>query len=160
MEYTFNGKGEFVLVQANKGKELLNIQGRFEQVPDNIYGEVRATQLTSVVGESPYQKIKIKVEIFFVAQDNSSSIIEVKIRPSHAQWRYRLDVLADGKRIYFDRPALKTQHFKGVTVYTPTHVIDQSEVIIMFPSGAGVEIVEEKGFMATRVYLPWTFLVS
>lgn len=51
VEYTFNGKGEFILVQANKGKELLNIQGRFEQVPENIYGEVRATQLTSIVGE-------------------------------------------------------------------------------------------------------------
>lgn len=48
-----------------------------------------------------------------LAQDNSSVVIEVKIRPSHAQWRYRLDVLADGKRVYFDRPALKMQHFKG-----------------------------------------------
>lgn len=104
-----------MLVQANKGKELLNIQGRFEQVPDNIYGEVRATQLTSVVGQFfvPIKK-KSRVKLFFsVAQDNSSSVIEVKIRPSHGQWRYRLDVLADGKRIYFDRPALKTQHFKG-----------------------------------------------
>jgi len=38
-------------VQANKGKDMLNIQGRFEQVPDNVYGEVFATQLTSIVGK-------------------------------------------------------------------------------------------------------------
>jgi len=50
--------------------------------------------------------------------------------------------------------------FAGVTVYTPTYTIDQSEVIVMFPSGAGVEVVERKGYMAARVYLPWTFVVS
>ena len=48
------------------------------------------------------------------AQDNSSSVIEVRLRPSEAQWRYRLDVLADGKKIYFDRPSLKVQHFPGI----------------------------------------------
>ena len=51
MEYTFNGKGEFVLVQANTGRNKLNVQGRFEQVPENIYGEVKATMLTAVVGK-------------------------------------------------------------------------------------------------------------
>lgn len=141
LEYTFNGKGEFVLVQANEGKARLNIHARFEQVSDNIYGEVRATQLTAIA-----------------AQDNSSTVIEVRLRPKAAQWRYRLDVLADGRKVYFDRPSLKVQHFPGVTVYTPTYILNQSEVIIMFPSGAGVEVIENKGFMATRVYLPWNFV--
>ncbi|KAK6626128.1 hypothetical protein RUM43_006433 [Polyplax serrata] len=140
MEYTFNGKGEFVLVQANTGRNKLNVQGRFEQVPENFYGEVRATMLTAVA-----------------AQDNSSAVIEVRLRPREAQWRYRLDVLADGKKIYFDRPSLKVQHFPGVTVYTPTYILNQSEVIIMFPSGAGVEVIENKGYLSSRVYLPWSF---
>ena len=49
---------------------------------------------------------------------------------------------------------------QGVTVYTPSKVLNQSHVIMMFQSGAGVEVIENKGYMATRVYLPWTFIVS
>lgn len=29
----------------------------------------------------------------------------------------------------------------------------------MFQSGAGLEVLENKGFMTTRVYLPWQFIV-
>ena len=47
----------------------------------------------------------------------------------------------------------------GVTVYMPTYILNQSEIIMMFESGAGVEIVENQGFMTARVYLPWTFMV-
>lgn len=50
--------------------------------------------------------------------------------------------------------------FLGVTVYTPTYILNQSEVIVMFDSGAGLEVVENKGYMTGRVYLPWTFIVS
>jgi len=96
LEYTFNGKGEFVLVHVDSEKFKFDVQGRFEQLPDNIYGPVRATTLTSVV-----------------SRDNTSTVIEVRLRPRVAQWRYRLDVFADGKRVYFDRPALKVQHFHG-----------------------------------------------
>jgi hypothetical protein len=41
----------------------------------------------------------------------------------------------------------------------PTYILNQSEIIMMFESGAGVEVVENEGFMTTRVYLPWTFMV-
>lgn len=118
MEYTFNGKGEFVLVHADSNKHKLDIQGRFEQVDRNIYGPVMATQLTSVAG-MVFNWIFFPINCKFsdksnlLARDNVSTIIEVKLRPKHAQWRYRLDVLADGKRIYFDRSALKLQHFRG-----------------------------------------------
>lgn len=40
------------------------------------------------------------------------------------------------------------------------YILNQSEIVIMFPSGAGIEIVENKGFMSARVYLPWNFMVS
>ncbi|XP_066998795.2 protein mesh isoform X2 [Anabrus simplex] len=140
-EYTFNGKGEFVLLHADTAKAKLDVQARFEQVPENRYGKVPATLLTAIA-----------------ARGNMSSTIEVRLRPSHAQWRYRLDVIADNKRVYFDRPSLKIQHFRGVTVYTPTYILDQSQVVIMFQSGAGVEVVENKGYMTARVYLPWSFI--
>ncbi|XP_031341767.1 protein mesh isoform X1 [Photinus pyralis] len=139
--YTFNGKGEFVLVRSNTIQNRLDIQARFEQMNMNAYGEVKATQMTSVV-----------------ARGNLSTIVEVRMRPQEAQWRYRLDVFADGRRIYFDRPSIKFQHFPGVTVYTPTYILNQSEVLVMFDSGAGIEVVENKGYMTTRVYLPWTYI--
>jgi len=47
----------------------------------------------------------------------------------------------------------------GVTVYTPTQIQNQSHVIAMFESGAGVEVIENRGHMTARVYLPMTFLV-
>lgn len=50
--------------------------------------------------------------------------------------------------------------FSGVTIYTPTYVLNQSEVVIMFDNGAGVEVVDNQGFMTARVYLPWSFIVS
>ncbi|KAJ9599568.1 hypothetical protein L9F63_009966 [Diploptera punctata] len=141
LEYTFNGKGEFVLLRADSEKQKIDVQGRFEQLPDNRYGEVRATQLTAVA-----------------ARENTSAIIEVRLRPKDAQWRYHLDVFSDGRRIYFDRPSKRIQHFPGVTVYMPSYILNQSQIVIMFESGAGVEVVENEGFMTTRVYLPWSFM--
>ncbi|XP_035785156.1 protein mesh-like isoform X2 [Anopheles albimanus] len=141
LQYTFNGMGEFVLLRGNNGRERIDVQGRFEQVARNLHGPVMATQLTSVV-----------------ARGNTSTIIEVRLRPREAQWRYRLDVFADQRRIYFDRQSLKFQHFHGVTVYTPTYILNQSEVVIMFSSGVGVEVVENNGFMTARVYTPWSFI--
>lgn len=98
--------------------------------------------------------------MFISARGNNSATIEVRIRPPISQWRYRLDVFADGKRIYFDRSSLKFQHFPGVVVYTPTYILNQSEIVIMFDTGAGVEVVENQGFMTARVYLPWTYIVN
>ena len=51
-------------------------------------------------------------------------------------------------------------NFLGVTVYMPTYILNQSEIVIMFESGAGVEVVENQGFMTTRVYLPSAYIVS
>lgn len=45
-------------------------------------------------------------------------------------------------------------------MYTPTSIQNQSHVIAMFESGAGVEVIENKGHMTARVYLPMTFLVK
>ena len=46
-----------------------------------------------------------------------------------------------------------------MTVYTPTSIINQSHVIVMFASGAGVEVVENNRHMTARVYLPLSFMV-
>jgi hypothetical protein len=142
MDYTFNGKGEFVLVRANTDRKKLDVQGRFEQLLNNEYGmEVRATVLTAIA-----------------ARDNNSVPVEIRVRPRDAQWRYKLDIIVDKHRVFFDRYPQKIQYFPGVTVYTPTYVQNQSHVIVMFESGAGVEVMENRGHLACRVYLPMTFL--
>ena len=45
-------------------------------------------------------------------------------------------------------------------VYTPTATLNQSSVVVMFQSGACVEVVENNRHMSARVYLPITFMVS
>ncbi|CAL8070989.1 unnamed protein product [Orchesella dallaii] len=140
--YTFNGRGEFVLVRSNTDRHKLDVQGRFEQIPDSlITGEVRATVLTAIAAKS-----------------NESVTVEVRMRPRDAQWRYKLDVIVDNRRVFFDRFPQKVQTFSGVTVYTPTAIQNQSHVIAMFESGAGIEVIENRGHMTARVYLPRTYL--
>lgn len=51
MTYTFNGKGEFVLVRADTVRHRFDAQARFEAVPNNVYGTSRATVLTAVAGK-------------------------------------------------------------------------------------------------------------
>ncbi|KAK2720563.1 hypothetical protein QYM36_004442 [Artemia franciscana] len=141
LTYTFNGKGEYVLVRSDDERHKIDIQGRFEAVEENMYGSARATVLTAVA-----------------AKENSSVPVEVRIRQPYAQWRYRLDVIVDYQPVYFDSHNRRVQNFKGVTVYTPANILNQSHVIIMFSSGAGVEIVENQRHMSARVYLPITFV--
>ncbi|KAK2579800.1 hypothetical protein KPH14_008682 [Odynerus spinipes] len=141
LPYTFNGMGEFVLLRVNYIKDKLDVQARFEQVDRNFYGPVNATKLTAIA-----------------VRGNNSATIEIRLRPKHAQWRYRLDVFADKRRVYFDRPSLKFQHFPGVIVYTPTYILNQSEVIVMLDTGVGVEVIENEGFLTARAYIPWSYM--
>lgn len=47
------------------------------------------------------------------AQENTSVVVEVRIRPPYAQWRYRLDVIVDQRYVYFDTFSRHIQNFKG-----------------------------------------------
>merc|ERR1740128_1291654 len=141
MTYTFNGRGEFVLLRADSQRHKIDVQGRFEAIPNNVYGTSRATVLTAIA-----------------AQENTSVVVEVRLRAPYAQWRYRLDVLVDQRPIFFDTFSRHVQNFRGVTVYTPTQVLNQSHVVIMFQSGAGVEVVENNRHLTARVYLPITYM--
>jgi hypothetical protein len=65
MTYTFNGKGEFVLVRADTVRHKLDIQARFEAIPNNIYGTARATVLTAVAGKQIQTHTKNKIHLKF-----------------------------------------------------------------------------------------------
>ncbi|XP_068250957.1 protein mesh isoform X1 [Palaemon carinicauda] len=140
LTYTFNGKGEFVLVRVDSNRHVLDIQGRFEQIDKNYLGEIKGSMLTAIA-----------------ARDNISSIVEVRRRPSDAIWRYHLDVIVDGERVYFDRYSQKIQQFRECVVYTPSNILNQSHVVVMFSSGAGIEVMENKGYLGGRIYLPLSF---
>lgn len=140
LPYTFNGKGEFVLVRVDSVRHKLDVQGRFEQISPNYLQEAKGSMLTAVA-----------------ARDNISAVVEVKARPIDAIWRYHLDVIVDGQRVYFDRYSQKIQQFRECVVYTPSNILNQSHVVIMFASGAGVEVMENRGFLGTRIYLPLSF---
>lgn len=144
LEYTFNGVGEFVLLKSTekqKTKDSVEIQGRFEQMPRSLSGEVKSSFLSSVV-----------------VKGNNSMVIEVRLR-SKQSTKLRLDVFINGKRTYFDKPSMTQQFFKGVVVYTPVDIMNQSTVIVMLESGIGLELKEKLGIMSLLVYLPWNFIV-
>lgn len=144
LEYTFNGLGEYVLARVNDRLHQIDIQARFQQVVDE--------QLARRMPASEMKAVAMK--------ENTSSIVEVQLRNIEARWRYRLDVLVDHNRIYFDRPHQKNQAFRGVTVYVPGNIHNQSMVVVQFPSGAGVVVTEGNGHMAATILLPRSFMNS
>ncbi|CAL8149111.1 unnamed protein product [Orchesella dallaii] len=83
---------------SNTDRHKLDVQGRFEQLPDSVItGEVKATRLTAIAAKS-----------------NESVTVEVRMRPRDAQWRYKLDVIVDNHRVFFDRFPPKIQTFPGL----------------------------------------------
>ncbi|KAK7080924.1 hypothetical protein SK128_016330 [Halocaridina rubra] len=140
LQYSFNGKGEYVLTRVDSIRHKLDIQGRFEQIDKNYLGESKGSMLTAIA-----------------ARDNVSSVVEIRRRPTDAIWRYHLDVIVDGERVYFDRYSQKIQQFRECVVYTPSNILNQSHVIVMFSSGVGVEVMENRGFLGSRAYLPLSF---
>lgn len=143
VNYTFNGKGEFVLTRVNHRVHKLDVQGRFEQ-PDpkfHWYPKINGTRLMAVA-----------------ARDNISSIVEFRVRPAPARWQYHMYILVDNEYVYFWDNSLRVQFFKGVTLFQPANVYNMSHIVAMFDSGAGVEVMVENGYMSTHVYLPLTFI--
>lgn len=139
VNYTFNGKGEFVLVHSDNEIHKLDIHGRFESIP-----HTDGTHLTAVA-----------------VRDNQSSIVEFRLRPPAARWQYQLYMFADKELYYFWQPDMRSITLRGVHIYQPAGIRNMSHIIAMFDSGAGVEVqVTPAGSLWLNVYLPRTFLNS
>lgn len=94
------------------------------------------------------------------AAENTSSTVEFRIRPLAASWRYQMYVIVDKEYVYWWDESMRLQNFRGVTLYQPAGIQNMSHVIAQFDSGAGVEVIANKGHMSVHVYAPYTFVVS
>uniref|UniRef100_UPI0037E9540F sushi domain-containing protein 2-like n=1 Tax=Semicossyphus pulcher TaxID=241346 RepID=UPI0037E9540F len=108
-------------------KKDLMIQGRTEPVNGTF---IKATQLSSVA-----------------MQEANSDVIEVRLVGGHNG----LEVLQNQKTLSFTEQSWMDLH--GVFVFSPT----STNVTVMFPSGAGVELRLREGTMTTTVLLPEEF---
>ncbi|KAH7644783.1 protein mesh [Dermatophagoides farinae] len=143
--YTFNGKGEYTLARVQNPMYRFELQGRFEQLPspDNYSPMPNATFLGAIA-----------------VKDNVSSTVEFRIRPLAASWRYQMYVIVDKEYVFWWDDSMRVQNFYGVTLFQPAGIKNMSHIIAMFDSGAGVEVMANKGRMTVHVYAPYSFMNS
>jgi hypothetical protein len=141
--YTFNGKGEYTLLHVDNPVHRIDVQARFEQVPRHRRTDplINATALTAVA-----------------ARDNISSVVEFRLRPTAARWRYHMYVIVDKEYVFWWDESMRLQNFRGVTLYQPAGIQNMSHIIAMFDSGVGVEVMTNQGHLTVHVYAPYTFL--
>ncbi len=94
------------------------------------------------------------------ARDNISSVVEFRLRPAAARWRYHMYVIVDKEYVFWWDESMRLQNFRGVTLYQPAGIQNMSHIIAMFDSGVGVEVMTNEGHLTVHVYAPYTFLVS
>ncbi|KAF7217070.1 sushi domain-containing protein 2 isoform X1 [Nothobranchius furzeri] len=129
---TFDGasysfNGKGEYTLVTSDEKQLQIQGRTEPVDENT---INATKLTSVA-----------------MRESSSDVIEVRLVSGHDG----LEVLRNQQTLIFTEQTWMDLH--GVFVFSPT----STNVTVMFPSGAGVEVRLRDVTMTTTVLLPEGF---
>ncbi|XP_072520746.1 sushi domain-containing protein 2 [Salminus brasiliensis] len=126
--YTFNGKGEYVLLQS--AAYNLTVQGRTEPMTSENGSVIMATRLCSVA-----------------MREKDSDVIEVRLtdRPGHLQVLMNQQELSFSEQNWID--------LKGVFVFSAV----PQNVTVMFPSGAGMEVRSRGGVMTLTVLLPLEF---
>ncbi|XP_054896694.1 sushi domain-containing protein 2-like isoform X2 [Poeciliopsis prolifica] len=127
VSYSFNGKGEYTLVRSEE--KQLTVQGRTEPVKDSEK-TINATKLTAVA-----------------MREGSSDIIEVRLdsRKNGLELLRNQQTLSFAEQTWMD--------LQGVFVFSPI----STNVTVMFPSGAGVEVRCRGETMTTTVLLPEEF---
>ncbi|KAK6039042.1 von Willebrand factor type D domain protein [Cooperia oncophora] len=139
--YTFQGKGYYILTMSKDPRHDFHVQIRMEQPPKTDWNqEVHASVITGVA-----------------ARENQSDIVQVFARKEFRRWRYRMDIVVNGHYRFFDTPELKLQRFRGVTIRSPERNHNQSEIHVMFDSGAGIRVAEAHGVLSVMTLLPPDF---
>ena len=129
LKYTFNGKGEFVLIETADASFAL--QGRMVDATDQDGNPAPATVFSAIV-----------------ARQSDSATVQFEIS------RRGLDALVDGERVEFED--LPVQTFNNVTVRVEEGRNDSLSA--SFSSGARVQVRVENGILSVLlVSLPDTF---
>ncbi|KAL1379751.1 hypothetical protein pipiens_003733 [Culex pipiens pipiens] len=101
------------MAYAERFRALMADLSRREPPKLQLSGTNRRTTLRKDRTEHPWS-IRANQLSSIGALSNTSTVIVVQRRPRNAEWRYRLDVFTETRRIFFDRQSLKFQHFYGV----------------------------------------------
>lgn len=126
--YTFNGHGEFVLLQTTDGSEFV-VQGRMVSPAGNSSEPVKATVFSAIV-----------------AKQRNSDTVQFQLS------RRGLDVLINGYRIVFD--GLNEQMFLNVTLQD----LGNSMVSALFSGGISLTVQEANGLITLiQIVLPDTY---
>ncbi|XP_075424181.1 sushi domain-containing protein 2 isoform X2 [Ascaphus truei] len=139
--FTFNGKGEYTMVTSIN--RSLTIQGRTKPALSRIR-TILATfhrRASSNINAAGFSSVAM--------QEGDSDVIEVRL---NERTTYGLEVLLNHEVISFQEQSW--MDLEGVFVYSAT----DTNVTVMFPSGAGVEVRRKRGFLSVTVLLPEDFL--
>ena len=129
MKYTFNGKGEFILIEDIAERFIL--QGRMIQAINSAQNVSRGTVFSTVV-----------------AKQNDSDAVQFEINED----KVTLDVLVDGNYVYFND--LFEQTFENVIVTN----LENNTVGATFSSGPYIEAKAENGIISVLIVsLPDSF---
>ena len=120
-KYTFNGKGEFILIETND--QFFMLQGRMETVSNINGADAPGTVFTAVA-----------------AKQEDSDTIQFEIKSNAT-----LTCLVNGEMIDFNE--LKRQEFRNVSVFDAGN----NTFSASFKSGAYIKVQEMNGFIAVLI---------
>ena len=129
-QYTFNGKGEFVLIDHVNG--IFTLQGRMIDIREVLPTSVNpATVFSAVVGKQ-----------------SDSDVVQFEIN----QQRNGIDIIVGGEMINLD--GLFQETFNEVTVFN----LGNNTFAASFSSGCSIKVKEENGFISVfSVTAPLSF---
>jgi hypothetical protein len=119
--YTFNGLGEYTLIEAASGQ--FTLQGRMETPADALERGVRATVLTAIV-----------------AREVSSDTLQIQLTPDGQS----LEMLMNGELVDFSD--LRDQQFNNVAVSNRGDTLSAT-----FSSGIFISATESNGFIGSLI---------
>ena len=132
-KYTFNGKGEFILVEANN--ESFVLQARMIEANDATGDRVNATVFSACAAKA-YDSSTIQFEVLTNVNGNVTLVTFV-----------------DEERVVFDE--IRSQEFDNVTIIDSGN----NTISATFSNGAFLQVQEQNGFIAVLIVsLPNSFV--
>ena len=120
-KYTFNGKGEFILIETEYEEFVL--QGRMIQATNNVDNRASATVFSAIVGK-----------------ETNSDTVQIELDPFGG-----LVALVSGEEVSFDE--LSTLEFRNVTVSDRGN----QTISATFACGAYVEVKQENAIISVMI---------